>query len=56
MESNHHNEKHLENQHKPTGWSSIRVRIDYSNIEPYVKKNQFAFIRDNLLTPAAAFI
>ena len=56
VESNHHKDKHLVNQHKAAGWSSIRVRIDYSNVEPYVKKNQLAFIKDNLLVPATAFL
>lgn len=56
VESNHHNDKHLINHHEPVGWSSIRVRVDYSNVEPYVKKNQLSFIKDNLLGPATAFL
>ncbi|CAK75566.1 unnamed protein product (macronuclear) [Paramecium tetraurelia] len=56
VEATLHHERSILKKHAAGNWGPLRTQVDYSNVEPYVKKNQLAFIKDNLMTPALAFL
>ncbi|CAD8063028.1 unnamed protein product [Paramecium sonneborni] len=56
VESTLNHERSILKKHTAGNWSPMRTQVDYSNLEPFVKKNQFAFIKENLITPALAFL